>query len=247
MRLYRWIPDHGENLGDWLSVPILRALGHELEPPTQGERCLVAIGSILHHPHYVMSRASGWTVWGAGIGDCEPPPEGFNLDFRAVRGPLTQEAWKLPASMPLGDPALLLPRLVKLPKSPHGGEVLYVRHIGDDEGHNLPGAVGISARTTAADGLGLVARIAAAGFVASESLHGCIVAAAYGVPWSPCSVRWKDRIGAKSKWNDWMAYLKIESLSQFPATLAEARLWWERIGRHARIGELSPLLGALPS
>jgi len=245
--LYRWVPSVGENLGDWLSLPILRALGCEPVDVTPGGSCVTAIGSILHPSHYAWSKASRIIVWGSGVGNGNPPPDGVTLDFRAVRGPVTQRAFHLPSDIPMGDPALLLPRLVKLPATTHAGEVLYVNHIGTKPINEPGGCVGVSAHVGMNDGLDLVARIAAAEFVASESLHGCIVAAAYGVPWAPCSVQdapqWTE-IGPGSKWNDWLEYLGLPHIDAMPKTLDAAYAWWDMIGRHGRLRPVGPLLDA---
>jgi hypothetical protein len=107
--------------------------------------------------------------------------------------------------------------------------------------------VAVSAHVTAETALALVARIAAARFVASESLHGCILAAAYGVPWAPCSVRWGHlKIDWPAKHNDWLAYLGVHPIRQYTTSLADARQWWERYGRLGRIRDTRPLLDAFP-
>ncbi len=244
MKLYRWRPSTGENLGDWLSVPILRALGYTPEPPQPGEPCLFAVGTILHPVHYEAARAERVVVWGSGATPLFPP--GVELDVRAVRGPISRALLGLPDDVPTGDPALLLPQLVNLPAPPATGEVLYVNHITPPAGE-LPGAVAVSAHVTAEAALPLVARIAAAQFVASESLHGCLLAAAYGVPWSFCSSRWSARpINWTGKHNDWLCYLGVPPIRSVPGSLAEARAWWERTGRHARLPPTDRLLGAFP-
>lgn len=249
--LYRWRPKVGENLGDFLSVPILRAMGYEPVAPVTGQPCLTCIGSILHPNHYGWSGASRLVVYGSGIGNNSAPPAGVTLDFRAVRGPITQRLFRLPDDIPLGDPALLLPRFMPpIPPSRFDGHTIYINHIGTQPPNVPPGFnEGLSAHTTEDTWQMLVARIAAASFVASESLHGCIVAAAYGVPWAPMSVReeaqWCE-IGAAAKWQDWLEYLGLPHLPAFPKTLDDAWRWWESVGRHGRVRDLEPLLKAFP-
>lgn len=246
--LYHWIPYIDENLGDWLSIPILQGLGCEPVSVTPDSACLFAIGSILHPDHYAASNASRIVVWGSGlgIGLGHNPPVTKPLDFHAVRGPVTIRAFGLPESTPTGDPALLLPQLVKLP-TVQCAELLYINHIGTKPCNDAPGFVSVSAHVGKDDGLNLVAKIAGARFVASESLHGCIIAAAYGVPWAPCSLSTEPQwttIGSYSKWNDWLEYLGLPHLDYFPKTTDAAQSWWKTIGIHGKIKSLKPLLDA---
>lgn len=237
-----WTPHGGGvNVGDWLTVPIVRALGREPAPPVTGGACLFAVGTTLHPDHYRASGAGRVVVWGAGSGDGDPRAD--LLDVRAVRGPRTAAALGLPAGVPLGDPALLLPRLVPTLPPADSCHVLYVRHCGTPADVRPDWAdAHTSMRAPEAGALGVVAAIAAAGFVVTESLHGAIVAHAYGVPWAPAPGR---PLGAK--WADWLAYLGLPIDSR-PAGdgLAGARGWWAAVGRHGRGRDLGPLLAAFP-
>ena len=106
---------------------------------------------------------------------------------------------------------------------------------------------GVSMRTGAGGAAALTARIAGAGFVGSESLHGCVLAAAFGVPWAPCTPRdW--RLEPGGKFDDWFAYLGLPLPAAFaPADLRAARAWWDAVGRRGRVGGLAPLLAAFPN
>ena len=84
-------------------------------------------------------------------------------------------------------------------------------------------------------------RIAGAAFVLTGSLHGAILAQAYGVPWAAYDDGYVD---APAKWLDWAAYLGIQI--EFVATLAEGEQWWQTEGRHGAIRDLAPLLSAFP-
>jgi hypothetical protein len=244
VRLYHWKPEgRGENWGDYLAVVILRALGVEPEPPEPGEPCLFACGSILSPSHYESCRPSRAVVWGSGGGF--PSPGDPPLDFRAVRGPLTAGVFGLGDGVPLGDPALLLPELVKLPDVRNAG-TLYVAHVGDPE--EYPDWAGAAVHTRVAgeaDALTLAGRVASADFVATASLHGAIVAHAYGTPWGPCSVHGQQ---VSFKWDDWLSYLGLPALEgELPSSLAGARLWWDRHGRHGRGRDVGPLADAFPA
>ena len=132
-------------------------------------------------------------VWGSGLINDR---QGFRLravpaKILAVRGPLTRE-WLLAqgAECPpvFGDPALLLPRFYapkKLPRSRVG----LIPHHADIESGNA-----VVKRLAAREGVRLIRvqgyenwrdfidEICASDFVISASLHGLIVAEAYGVP-----------------------------------------------------------------
>lgn len=87
----------------------------------------------------------------------------------------------------------------------------------------------------------VVERIAGADFVLSGSLHGAILAHAYGVPWAAYDDGYID---TPAKWLDWAAYLGIQI--DFVTTLTEGQFWWRSQGRHGVIRDLSPLLDAFP-
>lgn len=247
---YSQLWDRQRNLGDWLTVPILRALGYEPEPPGDDGPVLFGVGSILHHDHYELYPNRTLTVWGSGVGanPCPPdatrPTNGAKLDIRAVRGPITRQA--LCADVPMGDPALLLPALVSLPEPDERGEILFVGHCGQPlivpDGFDA----GVSMLVDEPDALKLVSRIANAKFVGSESLHGCIIAAAYWIPWAPCSPRAEPFKSGLNKWNDWLAFLGLNSLPCLLPDLTAALTWWKSTGRHAQVRGTKNLLNSFP-
>jgi hypothetical protein len=84
-------------------------------------------------------------------------------------------------------------------------------------------------------------RIAGAAFVLTGSLHGAILAQAYGVPWAAFDDGYVD---VPEKWYDWADYLGIQI--RFVSTLAEGAQWWQTEGRNGAIRDLAPLLSAFP-
>jgi hypothetical protein len=84
-------------------------------------------------------------------------------------------------------------------------------------------------------------RIAGADFLLTGSLHGAILAQAYGVPWAAYDDGYVD---VPEKWYDWADYLGIQI--RFVSTLAEGAQWWLTEGRNGAIRELAPLLSAFP-
>jgi hypothetical protein len=87
-----------------------------------------------------------------------------------------------------------------------------------------------------------IERIAGADFVLTGSLHGAILAQAYGIPWAA----YNDHgfVDYASKWQDWGAYLGINI--EFVKTLPEGRSWWQHHGRFGQIRSLRPLVEAFP-
>lgn len=86
-----------------------------------------------------------------------------------------------------------------------------------------------------------VERIAGADFVLTGSLHGAILAQAYGVPWAAYDDGYID---APAKWQDWAAYLGVRLA--FVADLAAGQQWWQSEGNRGALRDLEPLLAAFP-
>lgn len=269
------------NLGDALVPLLVAALGYDLTSQaavgavaTNEGRCLLTIGSLLT-PGNLMHFARPLDIWGCGWkGVCPPSTLLAQVRIYAVRGPQTAAGLGLPATTPLGDPALLLPRL--LPHRPRlHARTVVVPHIhrtwllsarqrcrltGCDE--VLPTRVIQTAQVGWIGWRGqllellkgwlrrgirlttpwmTVTRLAGAAFVLTGSLHGAILAQAYGIPWAAYDDGYVD---APPKWLDWAAYLGIRL--DFVRTLAEGQQWWQREGRHGAIRDLTPLLDAFP-
>jgi pyruvyltransferase len=166
------------NFGDLLGPLIVQRMAERigLPPNAAGPARLLAIGSILH-----LSRA-GDTVWGSGVNGKIEQASYPSLDVRAVRGPLTARVLRRSGlSVPnvYGDPALLLPLLWtpdELHIEPGTRGVVYVPNL-----HDM-GAFPSSSLDPRGDPLSKVRHIASAELVVASSLHGIIVAEAFGVP-----------------------------------------------------------------
>jgi len=245
------------NFGDALNTVVLGELGFAVVPPSvdgtaNPGRCMTAIGSVLAPSHLVRARHP-IDVWGAGWrGEPLTDAELDRLTVHAVRGPLTATAVGC-ADVPLGDPALLLPRFHTPAMPLESGSAVVIPHILDPV-QLSPADVGCDAvvsvrvhqrgrfhRHVTHTPLQVVDRIAAAGFVLTGALHGAIVAQAYGVPWAPWA---GTRVDCPAKWLDWAAYLGIESTHV--ADRRSGEKWWDRHGSTGRIRPLDPLLKAFP-
>lgn len=181
--LFAWQPKDGSrNFGDHLSHIVSAAVaaerGFTFEDEVPAPRRLLAIGSILHFAQ------DGDVVWGSGING-KISMDGLRarkLDIRAVRGPRTAAVLKdLGFDVPrvYGDPALLVPRYFgdRFPLRPRR-DFVFIPNL-----HDL-------ARVEPADWLisplrgwnYCVEAITTAKLVLASSLHGIILAEAFGVP-----------------------------------------------------------------
>lgn len=203
--MYGWRPAKGTNFGDELGPAIVtRCLEREGIPERGLRRCinqrhivrrkrkLLSVGSILQ-----LARG-GDIVWGSGVnGHASPLHYDFRgIDFRAVRGPLTREmvlnnGGQCPEVF--GDPALLVPKLFpELPTRSNGdapGPLVFVANLYDEV---LPSRSPASTQGHAIETVPtqlpwqqIAEKIIAAPFVVSSSLHGIILADAFGVPCRP--------------------------------------------------------------
>lgn len=177
VRAFWW--DGHRNFGDALTPWLLGRYGLVpfLRPPEQAE--LVGVGSILE----MVPNHSDVTIWGSGLMH-QTPRQMPRAKVLAVRGPLTRDLLGLSGTVPLGDPGLLVSRHLPRPRTvgvvavvPHGHHTVWpsafdqlarrdgVRRVRFDQGVSRA-----------------VRQIASADLVVSSSLHGLIVADAYGIP-----------------------------------------------------------------
>ena len=184
--LFFWNPPSFHNFGDYLSLKLVeRIVGQPV--PVWDQRCtgrkLLAIGSIL-----AFAR-DGDIVWGSGQhgGGTKKSDYPFTkLDVRAVRGPLTRaflrDVLGVPCPAVYGDPALLIPwffpEFKRAARPKH--EYIVLLHYADVEKFPKNGSPNIVYATDPWDQI--IARIVDSKLVISSSLHGIVVAEAFGVP-----------------------------------------------------------------
>jgi hypothetical protein len=125
----------------------------------------------------------------------------------AVRGPVTRRQLGLPADMPVGDSALLLPLLHDPPATAIRHRRLLVPHFNDPRRERMlrrPRDWGADAVASAeVDGiaaiLAVVDAVARSRMVLAGAMHAAVAAAAYGVPFAffadgfvDCPPKWDD-------------------------------------------------------
>ena len=149
---------------------------------------LLTLGSIFHH------AKSGDIIWGTGFNPRwqNSKQKDFWLDIRAVRGPLTKEyvinELGLPCPEVYGDPALLLPILFPQMKAKGGQGILILAQHNDEhflfqnEAQLRYPELLFCQRINKLSWNEIVERILKADYVISSSLHGIIIAEAFGIP-----------------------------------------------------------------
>ncbi|GGH93912.1 pyruvyl transferase [Pseudomonas fluvialis] len=175
------------NFGDYLSPLIVEAVsGCSVKYAPLKEAEMMAIGTILANEY--KAKRYGFKrkihVWGSG---CGQPDERFSSRhyYHAVRGKETaQRVIGQPVISAFGDPGLLAEMLVKRPIQKKY-KIGFVAHYVD---RDRPEAIAFAAT----DGVhsinvfdeprDVLHQIAACEFIVSSSLHGLVVADAYGVP-----------------------------------------------------------------
>jgi pyruvyltransferase len=172
------------NFGDELSPVLVAAIlckkypGRMWDTRSKTNKAL-AIGSILHF------ASDCDVIWGSGINGKIPGEEHRfqNLDVRAVRGPLTRNALlEKGINCPniFGDPALLVPRYLKVGLNRAGARADFVIIPNYND---IPLFSGVENVISPLDPLKKVVRqILGSRKVISSSLHGVVLAEAYGIP-----------------------------------------------------------------
>jgi pyruvyltransferase len=187
--LYFWSPnDHRgeENFGDYLSKLIVKKLVNKyyedlsktIKYSTDGvEKRLLAIGSILHH------AKNDDTIWGSGINGklLGQKIEVSTLDVRMVRGPLTRELLvqnNISCPKRYGEPGLLVSNFfgeIDVEKKYPFSLILNLNDIRlyDDKEYIVHPTEDLSS---------VIRRIRESEMIVSTSLHGLVIAEAFGVP-----------------------------------------------------------------
>lgn len=214
------------NLGDYLSEVVVRWMckqnGIDFDKNVQKKKHLYAIGSILQMGY------QDATVWGTGfafeLGNLRGlPHRRKKLDIKCVRGPLTRgELLKLGYNCPeiYGDPAILMPLIYWPGKSKHMDYVIIPHYSVEDQTRQEYGDDHIISMNTKDYG-GVIDRICASDKVISSSLHGIIIAEAYGIP----AVFYQDRPQRFNfKYEDWYestGRMNVKPLGSIKSSLKE--------------------------
>lgn len=181
---YKWI--YGQNFGDYLSTIIVsdiaRKRGIQCRYRDSNKR-LLAVGSIIH-----FARDND-IIWGSGInGKIKESKYSFKqLDVRLVRGPLTRDflVRKFGIEVPdrYGDPALLLPSLYPgLKYMPKKNKVIAILNLNEYRACNKLEHKHVQLISPLLHWSIVLQHILSSELVLASSLHGLILAEAFGVP-----------------------------------------------------------------
>lgn len=186
--LYWWQQKAFVNFGDYISLKLVeRIVGAPVKTfqrkPSNNPKKLLALGSILSFAD------DGDVIWGTGLNGKLPDKSSYRfryLDVRAVRGPITraflQEKFSISVPEIYGDPALLFPYL--FPEFKKSGEPLYdyivIPHY--TELALFPKHLYSNVVYPTDPWDQVIRAILQSRFVISSSLHGIIIAEAYGIP-----------------------------------------------------------------
>ncbi len=178
-----------DNVGDYLSNVVYNWMTKDIDTSLPRKRGihLMTIGSLIGGGNFDS------VIWGSGILDLALVKSVYKkswlirYDIRAVRGPLTKEvlinAGYNCENIPMGDPAILMPLIYKRQSSNNEKKYKYCvinHYVNEKEKYEIPDSICISAGTT--EYKKFIDTIVESKIVISSSLHGIILAEAYGVP-----------------------------------------------------------------
>lgn len=191
VNLNAWITPNSDvqNIGDYLSIEVVKYVcaqhGIDFNKTVSEPKHLYAIGSVL-------LGYQDATIWGAGFGFDSMKVwlrkvDGFihrhrhHLDVRAVRGPetrriLTEMGYECPPIY--GNPAILTPKIYEGKSEPPSRYIVIPHYSKIEKYQTFDNAICTFSR----DWKRIVDRIVNTELVISSSLHGIILAEAYGIP-----------------------------------------------------------------
>ena len=247
----------GDALGPWMvqrltGRSVVNGRGASADVPT-----LATAGSIIGH-----LRRDGVDIWGSGLQrplrarELEPLRRLHGVRVHAVRGELTRREivekvrWDVPEVY--GDPALLMPRLYQPQEAaPSQGRVALVahRHHVAQFHHQGSGEIHwVDVRHSVEQ---VVDEIAASRACLSTSLHGIVIAQAYGVPWVWLQMEQRALRGGRFKFDDFFTGLDRSRVSAVPVGADGLEgVFLVALAKDASLPErtisLEPLLAAFP-
>lgn len=212
----------GDSLGEVIIKFLLEQKGIDMDAPVSRTKHLNCVGS------NIFGSYQDATIWGSGAFPRFPTKRqyfcqkvsGRKLDIRAVRGPLTREVLlKLGCDCPevYGDPAILMP-MIYYPSIEKKHHLLVIpQYIHEKEFRaDRPNERMVSMNTN--DYKHVIDEIVASEVVITSSLHGIILAEAYGVPAVFFRGLGKDM---DFKYHDWYCSTGRDGIT-LPATFEEA-------------------------
>jgi pyruvyltransferase len=204
LRLFAWheVTNFGDKLGPamffWLTGrPVqIEAKGLSLVFDQGPKRTIYGflgtLAQFLSGPHHFI-------LWGIGISPpvgpahhgCRPIERGLDIEFRALRGPLTRNillsaGYEVPANIPYGDPGLLIPYFFEPSRDKIDDFCLVPHHTQYQRWKEMfPDKHVIDINIEYNELQSVVTQITRFRTVFSSSLHACILAESFGIPVIP--------------------------------------------------------------
>ena len=184
--LFYWQEESFVNFGDYLSLKLVERI---VDSPVRCyrkkmknmDKKLLAIGSIFY-----FARDND-VIWGSGINGKRLKKNGYSfssLDIRAVRGPLTRQFllnnFHIECPEIYGDPGLLIPYFFpefKKKENP-SRDYIVIPHYSEKKLFSKDSHIVYSTEPWDQ----VIEKILDSKFVISSSLHGIVIAEAYGIP-----------------------------------------------------------------
>lgn len=186
-----------KNFGDAMAPIILQhilGVGEKIEwADKETNKKIVSTGSVIY------GVREGDVVWGTGMISDTIFVMPNDVKILALRGPMTMARLRnAKATYVFGDPGMLMP-LIYQPKTEKKYEIGYVPHYMDKANHYFKGKHTIDPLRPPHE---VIDRITECKAIVSSSLHGIIIAEAYGIPayWIVVSDK---IIGGQFKFNDY--------------------------------------------
>ncbi|WP_237198695.1 polysaccharide pyruvyl transferase family protein [Rothia nasimurium] len=179
--------DREPNFGDLLTEYILPRYGIAPVLVSAEDAELVSVGSVLN---MIGSNYSG-AVFGSGIMHENQEVSLSRSQIYAVRGKLTKKQLDLGEKFPMGDPGILMSKILPLAEVENTGKIGFIPHYSHQDKSCLKNlwnaieheAIYIDVRKSPED---VASKIKSCETIFSTSLHGVILADSYGKPvvWS---------------------------------------------------------------
>lgn len=207
MKVYYW--NKKKNFGDLLTSLLIKKFTHlDSEWREAEDSELVMVGSILEH----IPKDYKGIIAGCGKLHEKTKIDFPNAKILAVRGPLTAQGLK--GNIVLGDPGLLADELVKDQDKQY--DLGIVAHWTDNKLENDPRFTKYKPKIikVSDDPLKVISEIGMCKKIVSSSLHGIILADAFGIPRrieiSPRVLSHPNQEGGLFKWWDYSASINMK-------------------------------------
>lgn len=235
------------NFGDWIGPHLLKHMtGRQ---PIQGNRQGNSTRVI-----YTVGSIAGWfkrnnvDVWGSGLikpltsDEIAIRSKLTGVKIHAVRGKLTKHelerslGWTVPDVF--GDPALLAPDMIAAPKSKSHEISLIPHYVHRDSVR--PDSTMVQSVDVRRDIREVIPQIVSGNSVISSSLHGLIIAQAYGIPWVWLDVVDRPLTGNDFKFEDFFTCLDRKAVSRVQVSKDSlASLSYTEIAKKASLPDLT--------